>query len=303
MDITKELNSGPLADAFSFSREKRKAIHGLLGILTGVVADKHLNEQELLYLDVWLKNQQYLAEDSDVVELLNQVGEILGKGQISLQALDRMEARIEKFLAAKGPGATGLMGRLDELTGFLAGLAADGILNDLEITALSKWLDSNDTVKDEWPASAIVSRLETILKDGIVTTEERADLLNTVKQFANIDFASSDVSVETSTAVWEDKIDSLDIAGSTFCLTGDFVSGDRDSVHTMLKCLGANTSPNMSKQVDYLVIGTLASKNWLYTSHGRKIEKTLLLKREGVDVTIITERTLLKFTHQQDSKL
>ena len=89
------------------------------------------------------------------------------------------------------------------------------------------------------------------------------------------------------------------IRGSTFCLTGDFVSGDRDSVHTMLKYLGANTSPNVSKQVNYLVIGTLASKNWLYTSHGRKIEKALLLKRENVDITIISERTLLKFSHQQ----
>jgi len=202
LDISKELDSQQLADAFSFSREKQKALHGLMGILSGVVADKRLNEKGFLYLDVWLKNQQYLAEDSDVVELLNQVGEILEKGQISLEALDRMEAGIKKFLASKKADASGHIGRLEELIGFLAGQAADGILNDLEITALSKWLDSNDAVKDEWPASAIVSRLETILEDGIVTTEERADLLDTVKQFTDADFGTSDLGSEASTAVW-----------------------------------------------------------------------------------------------------
>ena len=59
---------------------------------------------------------------------------------------------------------------------------------------------------------------------------------------------------------------------------------------------GAETSSSVNKNVDYLVIGTLASSDWLYTSHGRKIEKALLLKREGNDILIITERTLLKFT-------
>ncbi len=59
--------------------------------------------------------------------------------------------------------------------------------------------------------------------------------------------------------------------------------------------MGAETSPNISKDGDYLVIGTLASRDWLYTSHGRKIEKALLLKRKGVNITVITERTLSKF--------
>ena len=88
------------------------------------------------------------------------------------------------------------------------------------------------------------------------------------------------------------------MAGSIFCLSGDFVSGDRESVEMMLKCLGAQTSSAVNRSVDYLVIGTLASRDWLYTSHGRKIEKALLLKRDGSDITVITERTLLKFTRK-----
>lgn len=76
------------------------------------------------------------------------------------------------------------------------------------------------------------------------------------------------------------------------------MSGDRDSIDTMLKMLGAKTSTAAQHGVDYLVIGTLSSHDWLYTSHGRKIEKALLLKREGCKVTVITERTLLKFSRK-----
>ena len=50
---------------------------------------------------------------------------------------------------------------------------------------------------------------------------------------------------------------------------------------TLLRLLGAQTNSSINKSVNYLVIGTLASRDWLYTSHGRKIEKALLLKRGG----------------------
>jgi hypothetical protein len=68
-------------------------------------------------------------------------------------------------------------------------------------------------------------------------------------------------------------------------------------VDTLLRLLGAQTNSSINKSVNYLVIGTLASRDWLYTSQGRKIEKALLLKREGSDIKIVTQRTLLKYAH------
>ncbi len=65
---------------------------------------------------------------------------------------------------------------------------------------------------------------------------------------------------------------------------------------TLLRLLGAQTNSSINKSVNYLVIGTLASRDWLYTSHGRKIEKALLLKRGGSEIKVIAERRLLKYT-------
>ncbi len=298
MDISKEIDSQPLTRAFSFSDEKDKSLYGLKGILAGVVADQKLNEKELLFLDSWLQSQQYLAEDEDVLAILSSVGDILEDGSISPEELQQMQSRIEQIISVKDSEAPESVGHIEELVGFLTGTASDGVLNDQEITAMYSWLEHNESVKEVWPASVIVKRLAIILEDGIITDEEREDLLVTVRQVTGTDTDASGVSFEASTEVWEDSLGELKIPGSVFCLTGDFVSGNRGSVDTMLRCLGAETSSSVNKKVTYLVIGTLASRDWLYTSHGRKIEKALLLKREGSDIKVITERTLLKYTRQ-----
>lgn len=296
MDIRKEIDSQPLERAFSFSNEKDRALYGLKGILAGVVADKRLNELELLFLDSWLQSQEYLSEDADVVTILSQVGDILEDGVISPDELQQMQARIEQIVSSRNSETTESVGHIEELVGFLTGTASDGVLNDQEITGMSAWLEHNASVQEVWPASVIVNRLALILEDGVITDEERGDLLTTVRQVTGTDADESGLSFEASTEVWEDSVESLQLEGSVFCLTGDFVSGDRDSVDTLLRCLGAETNSSVNKSVDYLVIGTLASRDWLYTSHGRKIEKALLLKRAGNAIKVITERTLLKYT-------
>ena len=295
MDLTKEIDGTPLLEAFNFTREKVKAMHGLKGILCGITADKRLNEKEFLFLDCWLKSQQFLAQDQDVVGILTQVGDILEDGEVSREELHLMQSKIATIASTKDTGSLNKIGQIDELIGFLTGVAADGVLNDDEVSAMSFWLEENASIRATWPASVVVNRLELILEDGIITEEERSDLLNTVNQVTGTNAEDSKISFE-STEVWEDKIDKLVVAGAMFCLTGDFVSGDRNSMDNFLRFRGANTSSNVNKDVDFLVIGTLASGDWLYTSHGRKIEKALMLKREGHHITIITERTLLKFT-------
>ncbi|MEQ9208343.1 MAG: hypothetical protein RLN96_00660, partial [Pseudomonadales bacterium] len=100
MDLTKEkLDSQPLSRAFSFDKEKAKSMHGLRGILTGIVADQRLNEMELLYLDAWLKSQHHLEKEEDVVSILTAVGEILEDGRVSQDELARMRSLIEEIVS------------------------------------------------------------------------------------------------------------------------------------------------------------------------------------------------------------
>lgn len=297
MDLNKRVDSAPLTEAFSFSKEKQRALYGLRGILSGVVADQKLNEKEFLFLDAWLQSQQFLAGDGEVLQLLARVGEILEDGQINPEKLQQMRELINTFVARTEQENPGNSDQVNELMGFLTGIASDGVLNDSEVAALNSWLDSHNSVRLIWPASVIIDRLNVILDDGVISEEERSDLLQTLQRITSSAVNLTGINYEASTEVWEDEVDTVEVEGKVFCLTGDFVSGDRSAVETMLRLKGAQLSPNVNKSVDYLVIGTLASRDWLYTSHGRKIEKALLLKRENVDVKVITERTLLRYLH------
>lgn len=299
MKIITDVDSQPLSQAFSFIRQKAKALYGLKGILIGIVADQRLNEKELLFLDSWLKSQHFLSEDQEIVSILIKVEDILGDGRINPQQLLNIHSDIELYISLMPDSALSQVegvGQKDELLGFLNGVASDEVLNDQEVNALADWLNCNESIRDVWPASVIVNRLNIILEDKIIAEQERQDLMLTVNQITGHVFDEETVGYGFSTEAWEDSVDDLVVAGSTFCLTGDFVSGDRDTVDTMLRALDAKTSSNVSSLVDYLVIGTLASRNWLYTSHGRKIEKALHIKRQGGQIKTITERTLLKLT-------
>ena len=78
------------------------------------------------------------------------------------------------------------MGKIDEPIGFLTGVASDGVLNDLEVDGLSGWLNRNETIREKWPASVIVNRLNNVLEDCIITDEERHDLMVTVNQITGM---------------------------------------------------------------------------------------------------------------------
>ena len=193
LDIRKDIDSQPLTRAFSFSNEKDRALYGLKGILAGLVADKRLNEKEFLFLDSWLQSQQHLSEDEHVLAILRQVGEIREDGVISPAELAQMQTRIEQIITVRDAATVETVGHIEELVGFLTGTASDGVLNDEEITGMSVWLERNESVKEIWPASVIVSRLAAILEDGIITDEEREDLLVTVRQVTGTDTEDSGV--------------------------------------------------------------------------------------------------------------
>ena len=295
MELTRNIDSQVLMNAFSFARDKEKALHGLKGILSGLVADQLLNEKELLFLDVWIASQHFLADDEDVRDILIQVNEILEDGLIQEQELQQLEVKLEEVLSSRAGGVEDKFSQVEELIGFLSGIASDSLLNEEEVGALSKWLAANQSIMGIWPANIISKRLDNLLAGGNESSTERAEFLTLVNQITGAQVDENNERVEAAVDFFADAVDSLLFESATFCLTGDFVSGGRSVVEKMLHDRGALTSTSVNSNTDYLLIGAFAARNWMDTSHGRKIEKVLQLKRKGVNVTIITERTLLKF--------
>ena len=57
--------------------------------------------------------------------------------------------------------------------------------------------------------------------------------------------------------------------------------------------LGCSIVRDWRSDLDYLIVGTLNSRDWIYQSFGRKIEKAKEYQKQGHKVKVITEEQWL----------
>ena len=79
------------------------------------------------------------------------------------------------------------------------------------------------------------------------------------------------------------------LAGKSVCFTGKFLSGSRKMQETTAIKLGAIIKNSVSKNIDFLVLGAVASRDWRYSSYGRKVERILGYRNNGFCIDIINE--------------
>lgn len=275
-----------------------KAIASLHGILLGVTADDKLKPAEHAFLDLWLKTHEDISIDPDIIDIVDVLNDVLEDGVIDDDEYDDLFCLINDVNHIRGFNEPNSHNQINQLLGMLQGISADDEINEKEIEVLAIWLDENHQILDKWPASVVASKLCEILEDGIITEDEKKDLLITVQKITgNHFFETGDVS-DNTTECFDDISDILhDNIG--FCFTGKFKSGSRKTVENKAQNLGAITTKDVLLTTQFLVIGTLASRDWKFQSHGRKIEKAMSLKEKGHDIYVISEEQWLNSTGLQ----
>lgn len=178
----------------------------------------------------------------------------------------------------------------EHLLGICEGILSDSKLNDSEIGFLNLWLRQYPEVTTCWPGTAIASRVQTVLSDGVITEDERQDLFNTLKgvcgfqlyETGSAESAVAEIPFDDDPSIWFD--------GRTFCFTGKFIFGTRTNCERVVQNLGAYPVNNVNSKLEYLVVGALIEPSWAHTSYGRKIEKVLQYKEKGYGISIVSER-------------
>lgn len=108
------------------------------------------------------------------------------------------------------------------------------------------------------------------------------------KQITGQRFTDSGLATGMATEFFADG-ELTSLHGKRVCFTGKFLSDTRFNLEQQAKVLGAEPVRAMSQKVNVLIIGSLASRDWMFTSHGRKIEAAIKAKDEGCDIQIINE--------------
>lgn len=178
---------------------------------------------------------------------------------------------------------------LESLLGICHGMVADGIVNEDEAVFLDAWLKENAEIAKCWPGDVLAARVRSILADGRVTAEETEDLKDTITQIIGGNMHDAGTVSGMATKLPIDHVERIQFRRALFCLTGKFIYGARRKCEEAILGRGGQTSDTVTKNLNYLVIGTLASRDWAHTSHGRKIERAVEFKQSGSPIVIVSE--------------
>lgn len=184
---------------------------------------------------------------------------------------------------------------IDELVGLCRGVVADGEVNRAEVNFLQQWLTANREFVHEYPFRDIYALIESALVDGVIDSEEEHDILAAVHDLAGnvVDPGhrpvQGTVSSTSSRLPLCDPAPEVEFRGRAFAVTGLFDYGPRAHVFGAITDRGGVPKKNISRQVHYLVVGNLGSRDWLHSSFGLKIKEAVDLRAGGCPLHIIDE--------------
>lgn len=184
---------------------------------------------------------------------------------------------------------------IDELIGICKGVIADGEVSQKEAEFLLSWMESNQDAAYQWPASVLYERIRLHLSDGVLDKSESEDLYNLITQMTGGD-APANVSSMSSSLPLDQPQPEIVFEDRIFCLTGAFTVGSRDNVTKLIESKGGKCVKNPTLKTDYLIIGIIGSRDWIHSTHGRKIEEAVSIRESGKAlISIVSEEHWIKF--------
>lgn len=290
-----EYNDTPIA--FNYKRNKQKSLISLHGILNGITADQRLNETEILFLSTWLNSDSEFKKDGDFLDIQEAIHDVLEDGILTSDEKEDLLTLLNDVLQYSDIEHSNLDALINMLLGFLQGISADSNIVEKEVMALNALLLKHRDLLASWPGGLLFNRLNDILADGEITEDEREDLLELVKQISGQRFTESGLATGMATEFFADG-SVMSLKGKVVCFTGKFLSDTRFNLEQQAKALGATPVKGVTTHLNVLIIGSLASRDWMFTSHGRKIEAAIKAKEKGQDIQIINEEDWVRLASE-----
>lgn len=179
---------------------------------------------------------------------------------------------------------------MDELLGACRFVLSDGAVTEQEAQSLLDMLQANVELRSKWPADRLFKRLREMLVDRILDVEEQSELLLLLSDLTGHAGAAGTDGVVMSTPLpLCSPPPDVNFTDHAFCLTGKFIYGTRKQCQAEVLQRGGGLHDHPTLTTSYLVVGAVASRDWIHSSYGRKIEKAVEYRSRGVPLRIISE--------------
>ncbi len=179
--------------------------------------------------------------------------------------------------------------QIDTLIGISKGLLADGKVNQAEAEFLETWLIQSHLATHNPIISNLLERVSSMLEDGVLDTEESEELLSLLFKITGEKSEIGELAKTTSLPI-DSPLPSISFVDKKFLFTGICVYGNRKQCKLAIEDRGGVCAKGVTKNLDYLILGTYVTDTWIHENYGRKIEKAMQYRDDdGVALSIITE--------------
>jgi hypothetical protein len=271
-----------------------KAVNTLLGILQEIAFDSRIHASEIALLDHWLRENSEFRNYHPFTELIPVLKESL------LDECLEEEERLDLLWICKKLRSTeyyeSAITDMQCLHGILGGIMADGIIAAPELQGLSAWMSDHENLAGCWPYDEISSLLLGVLADNKIDEREQQML----KGFLG-EFLSGSTSVPAGSIPEKAKAitglcavcPDIVFPGSIFCFTGASPMHSRKEFLKIVDDRKGLISKTVTRDVNYLVIGTGGNPCWAYACYGRKVEQAIDLRKNGHKLLMVHENDFL----------
>ena len=176
----------------------------------------------------------------------------------------------------------------------IGAIISDKHLHDSEINFIYSWIKDHPSVSSAWPGNVITQQLDQILFDGLVSEDERSFLLNSLSEITAGSLQKvSDVVEKVDFQLDDPSL--IEFSSHTFCLSGNFLFGDKDRCIDEIIKRGGVVLGGVTKKLNYLIVGSLGSDQWKHGNFGTKVEKAIQYRSDGIPIKIVHEEAWTKF--------
>lgn len=282
-------------EMYTFRSQFEKSLYTLIGIIEGIRSDSVITVEEKEELVNWcMVHNEFKTKEpfKSIIALINN----------SLSDDILTDEEIEEILYAcknqnqNNPYYDLITNSLQELSGILHGILSDNVVNTEEITELKKWLQENDYLENTFPYAEVYSVVHKVLEDNMVDHEEEKMLKVFFSEFVdqrnsiNIDTpALAELKATIKISGICSLAPEIDFKEKTFCFTGASSKATRSEIAHKVLSSGGLFTDSLNKKVDYLIIGNEGNPCWAFTCYGRKVEKAMVMRREGHKIILVNE--------------
>jgi len=178
---------------------------------------------------------------------------------------------------------------VNELLGICKGVIADSRVNEDELRYISSWIKSHPTLGSTWPCQQIGERIDAAFDDHELTAEESGEILAFLRALVSPVQDPVAQHFQSTALPLDDPAPPIEFLGKRFCFTGTFASGHRGICTDKTEERGALVVPNLSQELDYLVVGAFRTEAWIHSTYGRKIERAVELRSLFGRLKIVSE--------------